>query len=101
MKSPIVLPDETETSEEWYRLLVETARDVIFTLAPDGTFTSLNPAFEATTGRSRAEWLGKPFMRFCLRKICLRPPIFSTVFLTGNLPRCLNLTSSRSHKNRS
>ena len=62
MKSPIVLPDEAGTGEDWYRFLVETARDVIFTLAPDGTFTSLNPAFEATTGRSRAEWLGKPFM---------------------------------------
>src|SRR3989441_3443556 len=48
-------------SEEKYRSLVETARDVIFTLSTDGTITSLNPAFEAITRWSRAEWLGKHF----------------------------------------
>jgi len=41
-------------SEEKYRSLVETARDVIFTLSTDGTITSLNPAFETITGWSRA-----------------------------------------------
>ena len=48
-------------SEERYRNMVETARDVIYTLSPDGTITSLNPAFEAATGWSRAEWIGKSF----------------------------------------
>jgi len=48
-------------SEEAYRNLVETARDVIFTLHPDGTFASLNPAFHAITGWSVADWVGKPF----------------------------------------
>ncbi len=48
-------------SEQRYRSLVETARDVIFTLAANGTFTSLNPSFEAITGWSGEEWLGQPF----------------------------------------
>src|SRR2546428_8994273 len=50
-------------SEEKYRSLVETARDVIFTLSTNGTITSLNPAFETITGWSRAEWLGRHFAR--------------------------------------
>ncbi len=50
-----------QQSEEQYRNLVETARDVIYTLSTDGAFTSLNPAFESISGWSRAEWLGKPF----------------------------------------
>ena len=50
-------------SEERYRSLVEAAPDVIYTIsAEDGSLTSLNPAFEALTGWSRAEWLGKPFV---------------------------------------
>src|SRR4030042_182980 len=48
-------------SEEAYRNLVETARDVIFTVFPDGTLTSLNPAFHAITGWSVDDWIGKPF----------------------------------------
>jgi two-component system, sensor histidine kinase and response regulator len=48
-------------SEGQYRTLVESARDVIFTLSTDGTITSLNSAFETLTGWSRVEWLGKPF----------------------------------------
>jgi len=48
-------------SEERHRTLVEIARDVIFTIAADGTLTSLNPAFEAVTGWPRADWLGQSF----------------------------------------
>ena len=48
-------------SEQRYRNLIENAPDVIFTLAPDGTITSFNPAFETITGWSRSEWLGKAF----------------------------------------
>jgi PAS domain S-box-containing protein len=48
-------------SEERYRSLVETARDVIFTLSADGRLESLNPAFETITGWSRAEWIGHDF----------------------------------------
>lgn len=48
-------------SEERYRSLVESAKDVIYTLAPDGTLTSLNPSFETITGWLRADWIGKSF----------------------------------------
>ena len=52
-------------SEAFYRSLVETSPEVIYSLSPiDGTFTSLNPAFEEITGWSREDWLGKPFMAF-------------------------------------
>ena len=48
-------------SEMRYRNLVESARDVIFTVSQEGSITSLNPAFEKITGWSREEWLGKNF----------------------------------------
>lgn len=48
-------------SEARYRRLVESLRDVIYTLAPDGTLISLNAAFEVLTGWRREEWLGRPF----------------------------------------
>ncbi|MBI4849954.1 MAG: PAS domain S-box protein [Nitrospirae bacterium] len=50
-------------SEEKFRNLVENARDIIFTLLPeDGTFSSLNPAFEKVTGWPCSEWIGKSFV---------------------------------------
>ncbi len=48
-------------SEERYRRLVESARDVIYTISKDGLLTSLNPAFETLTGHRIDDWLGKPF----------------------------------------
>src|SRR5688572_21013805 len=47
-------------SEERYRSLVENAKDVIYTLSPDGTITSLNPCFETITGWLPSHWLGTP-----------------------------------------
>lgn len=49
-------------SEEYNRRLVEEARDVIFSVAPDTVFTALNPAFVAVTGWPVGEWLGKSFL---------------------------------------
>ncbi|MCI0707480.1 MAG: PAS domain S-box protein [Ignavibacteriae bacterium] len=49
-------------SEERYRTLVESARDVIYTLSREGTITSLNPAFERITGWEINDWLGKSFV---------------------------------------
>jgi PAS domain S-box-containing protein len=48
-------------SEQQYRDLVETAQDVVFTLGVDGTFSSLNRAFETITGWPREEWIGAFF----------------------------------------
>ncbi|HEY1908369.1 MAG TPA: ATP-binding protein, partial [Myxococcaceae bacterium] len=48
-------------SESRYRSLVDRARDVIFTVRPDGRITSLNPAFETVTGLRAADWVGQPF----------------------------------------
>lgn len=46
-------------SEERYRLLVESARDLVFTTDVNGRLLSLNPAFEQILGWPREEWLGK------------------------------------------
>src|SRR2546428_3739124 len=48
-------------SEQRYRNLVDTARDVIYTLSLDGKIKSLNPVFETITGWPRAEWIGRGF----------------------------------------
>jgi PAS domain S-box-containing protein len=48
-------------SETRYHALIEGVRDIVFALGPDGTVTSLNPAFESMTGWTADEWLGKPF----------------------------------------
>ena len=53
--------DDLKASEKRYRVLVENAQDAIFTLSTEGTFLSLNPAFETITGLPRAEWLDKHF----------------------------------------
>ncbi len=53
--------EASRDSEERYRNLVEAVSDVIFSLSEFGIITSLNPAFEKTTGWSRFDWIGKSF----------------------------------------
>lgn len=48
-------------SEYRYSTLIETAQDMIFSLAQDGRIVELNRAFEVVTGWLRTDWLGKPF----------------------------------------
>lgn len=48
-------------SQERHRLVVENARDAIFTLAENGTITGLNSAFERITGWPREQWIGRIF----------------------------------------
>jgi PAS domain S-box-containing protein len=55
------MEESLRESERRYRNIIETAPIAIYTLSPDGTITSLNPAFEKITGWSRNEWLGKSF----------------------------------------
>lgn len=49
-------------SEEKYRLLIETATDVIYTVSNDGILTSANPAFETATGWKTEDYIGKHFI---------------------------------------
>jgi len=49
-----------DESEELYRHLVESARDVIYTVSPTAEILSVNPAFEQNTGWSPDEIIGKP-----------------------------------------
>ncbi|MGH7994456.1 MAG: PAS domain S-box protein, partial [Limisphaerales bacterium] len=48
-------------SEQRYSTLIETAHDVIFSLAPDGRIVAINRAFEKITGWPRSVWVGKSF----------------------------------------
>lgn len=48
-------------SELHYRLIVEAAPVVIYSLSREGKITSLNPAFEKITGWSCIEWIGRSF----------------------------------------
>ena len=52
---------ELRHSEARYRILVEGARDCVFTLSADGVIESVNPAFERGLGWTREEWLGRPY----------------------------------------
>ena len=53
--------DALRHNQEWFRTLVENARDAIFTLSEDGLLTSLNPAAAVITGFPITDWLGKSF----------------------------------------
>lgn len=46
---------ELQISEERYRLLAENARDVIWTLEPDGVISSISPAIQQLRGLTPAE----------------------------------------------
>ena len=48
-------------AEDKYGKLIESARDVIFTLSSKGIILTLNKAFETITGLSRYDWEGKSF----------------------------------------
>jgi len=51
---------ELAASESRHRAVFEGATEVIFAMDTNGVLTALNPAFEAVTGWSRDEWIGKP-----------------------------------------
>jgi PAS domain S-box-containing protein len=53
--------EKIRESEARYRGIFESADDIIYLLAPDGTFDSLSPSFERLTGWHPKEWAGKPF----------------------------------------
>jgi CRP/FNR family cyclic AMP-dependent transcriptional regulator len=48
-------------SEARFRAIFEYAKDVMYTVEPDGTFSFISPAIEPISGWSSAEWIGRPF----------------------------------------
>ena len=73
----IVLRDITERrravrasleSERRYRLLIENARDLIFTMDAEARLTQINPAVERVTGFLRAELLGRRVQEIVARR---------------------------------
>ena len=50
-----------EYAENRYGLLIESARDIIYTLSTEGIIISLNKAFEEITGLKRKDWIGRNF----------------------------------------
>ena len=48
-------------SEEKYRNVVESTRDLIFIVSEKGVYTYINPQFERVTGYSVRDLLGQPF----------------------------------------
>lgn len=55
------MEDALRQSERRFRSLVETARDIIFTLSPDGRVLTLNDALAGSTGWQAKDWLGRHF----------------------------------------
>ncbi len=55
--------EHLRASETRYRTLIESARDVIYTISREGIITSLNPAFELHTGFAVGDWVGRPFIK--------------------------------------
>lgn len=51
--------EDLRRSEERCRTLLETARDIIFTLTSEGVITSVNSRFQDITGWTREEWIGR------------------------------------------
>ena len=78
-------------SEQRYRNLVDTARDVIYTLSLDGKVKSMNPVFETITGWSRAEWLGKEFAPIVHPDDVPRAMELYQVVLEGQVPPIFEL----------
>lgn len=53
--------ERIKNDEDFFRDLIETVPDVIFSLSPEGEITFLNSAFEMLTGWRRQDWIGRPF----------------------------------------
>jgi two-component system sensor histidine kinase UhpB len=78
-------------SEQRYRNLVDTARDVIYTLSLDGKIKSLNPVFETITGWPRAEWIGREFSLLVHPDDLPRAVAFFKAVLDGRIPPTFEL----------
>lgn len=81
-------------SEEIYKVVVDKARDVIYTVSPEGIVTSVNEFMKNVTGFSAEEVIGKPYIYFIhpdeieygvkIHEAIMRgekPPVFEMRFL--------------------
>lgn len=50
-----------QKTQERYKNLIDSARDIVYRVGLDGSILSLNPAFETMTGWPVSEWIGKQF----------------------------------------
>lgn len=86
-------------SEEIYKVVVDNARDVIYTISPEGIVTSVNDFMKAVTGFTAEEVIGRHYLDFVhpdeieygirIHESIMRgekPPIFEMRFLkkSGN-----------------
>jgi PAS domain-containing protein len=56
------------TASEWrYRAVSEAAHDAISILKDDGVIVEINPSFEATLGRDRAQIIGHKIQEFTVK----------------------------------
>jgi len=53
--------EELSEREEKYRILIETIRDIVYTVDREGLFTYLSPMAEIITGYSQSELIGQMF----------------------------------------
>src|SRR3989441_176145 len=88
-------PELRELADEYARALenylVDTARDVIYTLSLDGKIKSLNPVFETITGWPRAEWIGREFSLIVHPDDLPRAVTFFKTVLDGRVPPTFEL----------
>jgi PAS domain S-box-containing protein len=61
MRRRRVAEKELSASEQRYRTLIETIRDLVFIIDKKGTLEYLNPEFETITGYAPIEFIGRPF----------------------------------------
>jgi diguanylate cyclase (GGDEF)-like protein/PAS domain S-box-containing protein len=58
------LGDKDQPTDDRYRWMVETVREVLFEADPQGNWTYLNPAWTRILGYQVGDCLGKPFLDF-------------------------------------
>ncbi len=78
-------------SEERYRILVEKARDSIFTMNGHGHFASINDAFSKITGWKREEWIDRPFQEIVHDGDVARAVEYFQTVISGRDPEIFEL----------
>lgn len=87
-----------ELSESRQRQILDGASETIFTVAADGCFVDLNPAFESATGWTREEWLGRPFIELICESD--RPAVLKRFaeIIELNAPRGMEMLAMGKHR---